>query len=82
MRLAGLLRLSRRAADRWIITRNCLNTGQRVSGEYWVVDSERQLVTVYNFEKETMEQYSFGDDVPVGIYEDFGGEGIRIINAL
>ena len=39
--------------------------------EYWVVDSERQFVTVYNFEKETMDQYSFGEDVPVGIYEDF-----------
>lgn len=45
----------------------------RVAGvrEYWVVDPERQLVTVYNFEKETMYQYSFGEDVPVGIYEDF-----------
>ena len=39
--------------------------------EYWVVDPDRQLVTVYNFEKETMDQYSFGDDVPAGIYEDF-----------
>lgn len=39
--------------------------------EYWVVDPDRQFVTVYNFEKETMEQYSFGEDVPVGIYEDF-----------
>ena len=29
--------------------------------EYWVVDPERQFVTVYNFEKETMDQYSFGD---------------------
>ena len=39
--------------------------------EYWVVDPDRQIVTVYNFEKETMDQYSFGDDVPAGIYEDF-----------
>lgn len=39
--------------------------------EYWVVDPERQFVTVYNFEKETMDQYSFGEDVPAGIYEDF-----------
>lgn len=39
--------------------------------EYWVVDPDRQFITVYNFEKETMDQYSFGEDVPVGIYEDF-----------
>jgi Uma2 family endonuclease len=45
--------------------------------EYWVVDPERQFVTVYNFEKETMDQYSFGDDVPAGIYEDFS---IKISN--
>lgn len=25
----------------------------------------------YSFEKETMEQYSFEEDVPVGIYEGF-----------
>lgn len=39
--------------------------------EYWVVDLDRQFVTVYNFEKDNMEEYSFGEDVPVGIYEDF-----------
>lgn len=39
--------------------------------EYWVVDSERRIVTVYNFEHDTMVEYPFGDDVPVGIYEDF-----------
>lgn len=39
--------------------------------EYWIVDPEKQMVTVYRFEKETMEQYSFGEDVPVGIYEKF-----------
>ena len=39
--------------------------------EYWIVDPEKQMVTVYRFEKETMEQYSFGEDVPVGIYERF-----------
>lgn len=37
-------------------------------------------MTVYNFEKDNMEEYS--DDVPAGIYEDFGGKSIRIINAL
>lgn len=39
--------------------------------EYWIVDPEKDSVMVYWFEKETMEQYSFGDDVPVGIYEGF-----------
>lgn len=39
--------------------------------EYWIVDSIKELVTVYQFEKETMEQYPFGEEVPVGIYEGF-----------
>lgn len=39
--------------------------------EYWIVDSAKEQVIVYRFEKETMEEYSFGEDVPVGIYEDF-----------
>lgn len=39
--------------------------------EYWVVDPERNLVTVYDFEKDSMEEYSFDKDVPVGIYEGF-----------
>lgn len=39
--------------------------------EYWVVDPGKKLVTVYRFEKEEMEEYPFGEDTPVGIYEDF-----------
>ena len=39
--------------------------------EYWVVDPDRDLVTVYNFEADTMTEYPFGEDVPVGIYEGF-----------
>ena len=39
--------------------------------EYWIVDPAKEMVTVYGFEKETMEQYSFGEDVPAGIYEGF-----------
>lgn len=39
--------------------------------EYWIVDPAKELVMVYRFEKETMEQYSFEEDIPVGIYEDF-----------
>lgn len=45
----------------------------RTSGvrEYWIVDPTKERVTIYRFENETMEEYSFGEDVPVGIYEDF-----------
>lgn len=39
--------------------------------EYWIVDPTKELVMVYRFDKEEMEQYSFGEDVPVGIYEGF-----------
>ncbi len=39
--------------------------------EYWIVDPEKNRITVYNFVHNTIEEYSFGDDVPVGIYEDF-----------
>jgi len=39
--------------------------------EYWIVDPVKELVMVYKFEKEVMEQYSFGENVPVGIYEGF-----------
>lgn len=39
--------------------------------EYWIADPEKQTVTVYGFEKGIMEQYSFGKDIPVGIYEGF-----------
>ncbi len=39
--------------------------------EYWVVDPDKQIVTIYNFEHDTMEEYSFGEDVPVGIYNEF-----------
>lgn len=45
----------------------------RTSGvrEYWIVDYSKELIMVYRFEKETMEQFSFGENVPVGIYEGF-----------
>lgn len=39
--------------------------------EYWVVDPDKYIVTVYDFEHDNMEEYSFGVDVPVGIYEGF-----------
>lgn len=39
--------------------------------EYWAVDLERELVTVYDFEHDDMKEYPFGEAVPVGIYEGF-----------
>ena len=45
--------------------------------EYWIVDPEKNRITVYNFVNDTIEEYSFGDDVPVGIYEDFS---IKVLN--
>ncbi len=39
--------------------------------EYWIVDPEKERVTVYNFEKETTDEYTFNSSVPVGIYEGF-----------
>lgn len=39
--------------------------------EYWIVDPTKERIIVYRFEKETMDEYSFGMDVPVGIYEGF-----------
>lgn len=45
----------------------------RASGvrEYWIVDPDKQMVMVYGFEKDMVEQYNFGEDMPVGIYEEF-----------
>jgi len=39
--------------------------------EYWIVDPEKERVTVYNFERETTDEYTFNSSVPVGIYEGF-----------
>lgn len=39
--------------------------------EYWIVDPTSRQVMVYRFEKDTVEQYNFGEAVPVGIYEGF-----------
>lgn len=39
--------------------------------EYWIVDPDKKQIMIYQFKNETMEQYSFGEDVPAGIYEDF-----------
>lgn len=45
----------------------------RVAGvrEYWIVDSEKNMTTVYSFEHGKVEFYDFSEDIPVGIYEGF-----------
>ncbi len=40
--------------------------------EYWIADPAKQQIMVYQFgEKVMVEQYSFDEDVPVGIYKGF-----------
>ncbi|MCI9336549.1 MAG: Uma2 family endonuclease [Lachnospiraceae bacterium] len=39
--------------------------------EYWIVDPMKRQITVYNFEHDTYEEYSFSDKVKTGIYDDF-----------
>lgn len=39
--------------------------------EYWIVDSMKQRITVYNFEFDMMEEYTFSNKIKSGIYEDF-----------
>lgn len=39
--------------------------------EYWIVDPGKNMTSVYGFETNQVEQYSFGEEVPVGIYGDF-----------
>ncbi len=45
----------------------------RTSGvrEYWIVDPFKERITVYFFERESVEEYFFGEDIPIGIYEGF-----------
>ena len=38
--------------------------------EYWIVDPDKEKVTVYNFINCTVEEYAFNDNIPAGIYED------------
>lgn len=39
--------------------------------EYWIVDAEKDRITVWNFENDDNTEYSFKDSVKAGIYEDF-----------
>lgn len=39
--------------------------------KYWIVDHERDLVTVYDFQNDSAANYSFAEDIPVNIYPGF-----------
>lgn len=45
----------------------------RVAGDrkYWTVDPGKKMTTVYGFEQDYVEHYFFGEEIPVGILEDF-----------
>ena len=46
----------------------------RMSGvrEYWIVNPMKEIVNVYNFENDTgTGLYSFDDEIPVSIYQEF-----------
>jgi len=38
--------------------------------EYWIVDANKNRITVYDFESEITEEYFFTDSIKVGIYDD------------
>lgn len=39
--------------------------------EYWIADYEKNRIMVYNFERETMGEFSFSDKVKAGIFDNF-----------
>ena len=38
--------------------------------EYWIVDPMKNRIIVYNFEHNSIDEYSFEDTVPTAIYKD------------
>lgn len=39
--------------------------------EYWIVDPMKNQVVVYDFKQDRIEEYSFEEQIPVGIFEGF-----------
>lgn len=39
--------------------------------EYWIVDPVDKMITVYAFNQDEVEHYSFEQEIPVGIFEGF-----------
>ena len=38
--------------------------------EYWIVDPDKNRITVYYFENEFIEEYTMSDKVKVNLYDD------------
>ena len=62
------MKLYRQAVREWIHDKlfKYRTAGVR---EYWIVDSLKNRITVYNFEEDTMQEYTFSEDIPAGIYQ-------------
>ncbi|MCI9421405.1 MAG: Uma2 family endonuclease [Dorea sp.] len=39
--------------------------------EYWIVDVEKDRITVYDFQWDMVEEYTFSDNVKAEIFDDF-----------
>ncbi len=39
--------------------------------EYWLVNSDKNRILVYNFENEDTQEFTFSDIIKAGIYTDF-----------
>ena len=50
--------------------------------EYWIVDKTKNRIIVYNFEKNDMNEYTFSDQVPAGIYDDLNIDFAKIDELL
>lgn len=48
--------------------------------EYWIVDPQKNRITVYNFETANTEDYTFADSVKSGIYPDLSIDFINILS--
>lgn len=62
-----IVSLSSRRMDYYIKLFKYRTAGVR---EYWIVDSDKNRITVYNFESEDTIEYSFSDIVASGIYPE------------
>ena len=38
--------------------------------EYWIVDPMKKVIRTYLFDKDVTNEYSFSEEIPVGIYDD------------
>lgn len=70
MYLAGGLKLVSASSRQMDYYRKLLKYGTAGVREYWVVDPEKQCVVAYNFENDSIGEYTFTDKVKAGIYED------------